>query len=408
MKRDEVRERLSQTVGVTKAEAIISDAESALGYAEQDSYTDLEVRSLCEQIKERNEGYVGEVASQLHVRAQANQRFQTLLENVPNPTVIVDFEEREPVIRSVNEAFKNVFKFDTDTAVGESLNDLVVPDTEQVPFEVWSRADGEGKQEVSRLTAAGNERTFLVRRAMATRSNGGVEGFAVYTDITERKRREQEQRMLKEVFSRVFRHNVRNELTVARGQLEIIEAKTDVEDIIQRATTAKTSTDRLLNHTEKARQIERLIDMDPSIVEQSVQSLVDSAVKQCQQEYDGLTVTTSIDDTLVQVVEGFEIVIKNAVENAIEHNPRPVEVDLSTDVGPDMAKLSVSDNGTGIPTDEIAVLEEEKETELSHGSGVGLWLMKWYVDRSGGTIDIISNGTGTQVDLTLNRAVVNT
>lgn len=404
MKRDEVLQRLSQTVGVTKAESIISDAESALGYTEQEHLTELEIRSLCEQIKERNDGYVGEVASQLHVRAQANQRFKTLLENVPNPTIIVDFEEREPIIRSVNTAFKDVFGFDSNTAVDESLIELIVPDDEQIPFEVWSHANGERKREVCRLTAEGKERTFLVRRAIATRGNGGVEGFAVYTDITKRKRREQEQRMLKEVFSRVFRHNIRNELTVSRGQMEVIEAETDAERIIERATTARESIVQVLNHTEKARQIERLVDMNPSTIEQSVQSLVESAVKQCQQKYDSLTINTNTEDTTVQIVQGFEIVIQNAVENAVEHNPEPVEVDITTNVASNTVELTVSDNGVGIHADEVAVIEEEHETQLFHGSGVGLWLMKWYVDRAGGTLDITGTNSGTQVKLTLKRA----
>jgi len=403
MKREEVCKKLSQTVGVTKAEEIVSEAESALGYTEVERYTHLEIRSLCEQIKQRNEGYIKEVANQLRVRTQANHRFQTLLENVPNPTVVIEFEDREPIIRSVNEPFEQAFKFDAKTAVGESLIDLVVPDDEQLPFEVWSRTNGQRKQEVSRRTGDNEQRTFLVRRAIATRGNGGVEGYAVYTDITDRKRREQELRMLKEVFSRVFRHNVRNELTLLRGQLEIIEAGTDTSEITERATTAKGATDRLLDHAEKARQIERIVDMDPSVIEQSLHTLVVSVVKQCQHEHDGLMINTNVDDVPVQVIEGFEIAIENAVHNAVEHNSSSIEIDLTTDIGPETATLKITDNGSGIPSSEISVLEEERETPLSHGSGVGLWLMKWYVDRSGGTLDITQTETGTRIAMILNR-----
>jgi signal transduction histidine kinase len=43
------------------------------------------------------------------------------------------------------------------------------------------------------------------------------------------------------------------------------------------------------------------------------------------------------------------------------------------------------------------------ETALDHGSGLGLWIVKWVVERSEGTIDF-RNEDGACIELRLPRA----
>lgn len=229
----------------------------------------------------------------------------------------------------------------------------------------------------------------------------------VLRDITALKEREQEirareqdLRMVKQVFSRVFRHNVRNELSVTRAQLEAVREQSTDSEITESAQRAIESTDRLLNHSKNAREIERVIEKETVATEQPIGRLVADAVGGW--ESDGVTIRTDVDDVSVLAVTGFETAIESAVENAIQHNPAPVTIDIETTVDEETATLRVCDDGSGIPANEIAILDEE-ETALSHGSGVGLWLMKWYTNRSGGQFDIGQTETGTRVQMTLDR-----
>ena len=48
--------------------------------------------------------------------------------------------------------------------------------------------------------------------------------------------------------------------------------------------------------------------------------------------------------------------------------------------------IEIEDNGAGIPADEIEVLTAGEETELHHGSGIGLWVVHWVVTRYGGDL----------------------
>jgi len=41
----------------------------------------------------------------------------------------------------------------------------------------------------------------------------------------------------------------------------------------------------------------------------------------------------------------------------------------------DEVKLCIADDGPGIGADELDVFERGEETDLAHGSGLGLWLV---------------------------------
>jgi signal transduction histidine kinase len=100
-------------------------------------------------------------------------------------------------------------------------------------------------------------------------------------------------------------------------------------------------------------------------------------------------------------------VVKNLVENAIEHNdtdaPLVVAFVNRTDAGP--IRMAISDNGPGVPETERAVLATGDEDPLEHGSGMGLWTVKWGITRLGGDISFVKNEPrGTVVQLTLPAA----
>jgi sensor histidine kinase regulating citrate/malate metabolism len=55
------------------------------------------------------------------------------------------------------------------------------------------------------------------------------------------------------------------------------------------------------------------------------------------------------------------------------------------------ATITISDDGPGIPDYEVAPLQQEQEDSLMHGSCVGLWLIKWGIERLGGQVEFAEN-----------------
>ena len=197
MKRPELVARFSQVVGVSKAESIVTEAEAALGFEQRATYSRLDIRDLCEEISAEYDGYIAEIATEMRIQTQAQQQFDTLLENVPDPAVVVTFDNSVPVVKTANEAFETVFGYERAAIRGEPLDDLIVPSGTAYGMEVWTKTGGESEQEVTRVTASGEERTFLQRTAMETTMSGTVEGYGIYTDITTRIERERDLDMLK-------------------------------------------------------------------------------------------------------------------------------------------------------------------------------------------------------------------
>jgi signal transduction histidine kinase len=65
-------------------------------------------------------------------------------------------------------------------------------------------------------------------------------------------------------------------------------------------------------------------------------------------------------------------------------------------------RITVADNGPGIPSQDRTAISEGRETELEHGSGLGLWLTYWIVDNSGGELKFTDNeprGSVVHIDL---------
>jgi len=127
-------------------------------------------------------------------------RFATLFENIPDPSVTADVEDGEPIARSVNDAFEDVFGYARETVVGEPLNDFIVPSNrtdEATAFDQETLDDYE-ETDVCRRTADGDRREFLFRSVPIQQGNDH-EVFGIYTDVTERREHERYRRQLYEI-----------------------------------------------------------------------------------------------------------------------------------------------------------------------------------------------------------------
>jgi signal transduction histidine kinase len=94
-----------------------------------------------------------------------------------------------------------------------------------------------------------------------------------------------------------------------------------------------------------------------------------------------------------------ERLVTELLENAVEHSdretPRAAVTVEPTESG--AVEIEVADDGPGIPEAEFERLFEGSETQLDHGTGVGLWVVRWAVDYLGGEIDFDSGTTGGSV-----------
>lgn len=221
-------------------------------------------------------------------------------------------------------------------------------------------------------------------------------------DITERKTREQRL----EVQNRLLRHNLRNDLNVVLGYLELLDDL--LEDDEQRTYLHRSiaKSQLLVERAEKSRQLGKLLDREVRLREVDVVSMLELTAAACRDRFPEADITTTTPPELSALADGgLETALYELVENSVRHAGGPCRIELAATATDDTVEVSVADDGPGIPTHERTVLDSGRETPLEHGTGIGLWLVKWLATRYGGAVRIEDNEPrGTVVVLVLTRA----
>jgi signal transduction histidine kinase len=235
-------------------------------------------------------------------------------------------------------------------------------------------------------------------------------GGLLYGAVTHHRRRaEAARRDLKtsnqqiQVLSRVFRHNVRNDLNVIQGYTDLLADRIDDERGRRCLETIRQTTDEVVEISEKLRVIE---DASPEEPDGRV-DLVDAVHEALDVvDADGAAVTVETPtEAWIRADDSVEFPVREVFENAVTHNDGATRrVEATIRENGTTTCLEVTDNGPGIPPDERAVLRAEEETPLSHASSIGLWLVKWMCETQGGTVRFDATDDGTTVRLRFESA----
>lgn len=303
--------------------------------------------------------------------------FDGVVGSLADPVCALDGELR--VVR-VNDALTELTGYDRETLTGRSLGDLLAPGG---TVDDRLRAVVAGEREEARLsvplvTRAGSRRRTELNASRRPEGDGCLCVFR-RTD-----RREWERRRLettRRVLTRVLRHNVRNELDVIQSHAEVV-AETDA--VADHGAVIRRRAERLLAHSQKARAFEERVGHD-RLERVDLRRLVDDAVAAAADGAD-VTVSVALDEPREVVAHtDVDAAIRELVANAVEHAPadETPRVEIWAEDRGDRQTLFVEDTAGGISDHEIDVLRRGTETPFDHGSGVGLWLVRWLVDASG-------------------------
>ena len=344
--------------------------------------------------------HAGETLARIETTAELRterDRLQSLFENVPDPAIGFEMVDGDPVFRRVNAAFEEVFGYESETVLGENVDEYVLPEDEEKRKrgELFNRRLREGKNvssEVVRRTVNGS-RHFILQVIPLELDSHNVSGFAIYTDITEQQEREEMLRKQNErldEFASIISHDLRNPLSVATGFLELARETGD-DDHFDRAARAlddmQEFLDDLLQLAREGRLVGELEEAELETVARRAWANVAT---------DGATLEfesgCSIAVDRARATELFE----NLFINAVEHGGEDVTVrvgPLSCDSG-DPSGFYVEDNGPGIPeTDRDRVFESGYTTDEA-GSGLGLAIVQRIAEAHGWTVKTTDGACG--------------
>nr|WP_264475438.1 histidine kinase N-terminal 7TM domain-containing protein [Halorubellus salinus] len=241
-----------------------------------------------------------------------------------------------------------------------------------------------GSDEVT-LVVDDEERYFDVERS---RFQEGVGAVAVFRDITERRKREREITVL----NRIVRHDIRNEMNVLHGHAQLLEphlddaATADYELVMESAT-------HVVDITDTVRELMETITSGGSMDGEplSLPAVLDAEVAKARSNFPAATFhVADVPSVLVHGNDLLSSVFTNLLNNAVVHNDGDdPEVWVSVDVDGDVVRVTVAEDGPGVPPDQRdAVFGRGAKGLASEGTGVGLYLVDTLVSAVDGDVRI--------------------
>lgn len=221
--------------------------------------------------------------------------------------------------------------------------------------------------------------------------------------------REKELNELKSAFVSMASHEFRTPLSTIKSSASLVdkyEELRDTENVQKHTGRIKSSVVHLtsiLNDFLSLSKLEagkidylpkevNLYDYTHGIIEELQPLCIDG--QHINHHHDGNGITVNIDPYIVKNV------LNNLISNAVKYSPSGKDVDLTTSLKENVVNIEVKDHGIGIPLEEQNKMFQKffraNNTRDLKGTGLGLNIVKQYLDLAGGTIDFTSKeNTGT-------------
>ncbi|SFR37045.1 Signal transduction histidine kinase [Halogeometricum rufum] len=231
------------------------------------------------------------------------------------------------------------------------------------------------------------------------------------------------QRRQTAVLNRVLRHNLRNEAQVLTGHADIVAGAAEDDDgLAASAAALQRSSEKVSNLADGAKAIVRAQERDADdYVPTDLTDVVRAAAADARERHPEATVNVNVAEEAapVRASDGLRTALDELVDNAVEHGSagsRTGSRDTADHGGPsvelgvfatsDRVELRVADDGPGIPEHERDVVTGDAEiTQLTHGSGLGLWVVEAVASAHGAGLSFADReGGGAVVSLDFPRA----
>jgi signal transduction histidine kinase len=172
------------------------------------------------------------------------------------------------------------------------------------------------------------------------------------------------------------------------------------DELTAHGATLSETARRLTRTTEKGLEIDRIFARPVATDRIDLQTTITDIVSRLVEDYPNASIDTSIGVVAVRTDSRIlHEVVKETVVNALEHSGDVPVIRIEATATQSEIELTVTDDGPGIPQSEIQPVMTGEETALDHASRLGLWFIKWGMERIGGNVDFVSTDSGTEVTL---------
>lgn len=369
-------------------------------YLVKDQYT---TESLSRSIR-----YAIEKSKVVKSLKESENKFKSLFENAVEYVFLID--SKYLIIDANKSALKFFDYSEKDKIIGQNIADYIFPKISE--SEKYVNVTVEVEFSVPSL----NKKCFCIMNLSVVDVEKNIHQLVLH-DITERKINEQKEKLLEKQaltgkVARIIAHEIKNPLTnihlsilELRTMLEGAKLKDDTEkpenfiDIIERnGKRINTLIEDLLHATrfDTVNMRELLLD---EVIEDTL-SLVQDRVK-----LKDIHLETNIQPNLLIKAdkEKLAIALLNLLVNAVEAvDEKTGKLKIEITSAEKLINIIISDNGKGIPPQDLNKLFEPFFTSKKGGTGLGLTATYNIITKHDGTIKVNSEvGKGTSFYITL-------
>ncbi len=338
---------------------------------------------------ERERGLLEQLAQQeLAARRESEERFRAVWEATSEAMALSD---PEGIVLAVNPAYCALYGRASDEFVGQEFA-VIFPPEERAGAMAQYRAvfadpDSPRSYEARVQRPDGSERVVEARADFLIREGQRVAMISAIRDVTERKRLDQAQ----QDFVAMAGHDLASPLTVlrARAQLMLRRQAYD-EESLTAILEQTTRMDRLITDLRDLAQVDGGLALQREPVD--LVRLAEAGVERARTLATGHAVRLEAPGAPVVVLgdpDRLGQVLDNLLGNAAKYSSRGGDIVVRVEAAEE-ARLSVSDQGPGIPADVLPRLFERfyrgSHASEEAGLGLGLYISRMLVEAHGGRI----------------------
>jgi PAS domain S-box-containing protein len=323
------------------------------------------------------------------------------IEAAPLGIVLTDPNQEDNPAVYVNDAYQEMSGYSANELLGRNLRYSQGPETAEEPVAELREAIDERLPTTVELRNYRKDGEMFWNRVTVApvRDNDGelLNFVGFQQDVTEKKRRQEklETKTEKlEVLSRILRHDIKNDIQLIQGKGQGLLPKLsepqrdELQQVLQTADHINELTKSSKALIEAVTEAE--LDTELTRLDTVIQSEIDSASSRFPDA--DISVSKTLSPTAVMANETLSSVIRNLLNNAVQHNRGEVAVEVHIEEYEDEVRVSVADNGSGVPDEQKREIFGKGEHGLeSEGTGIGLYLVNQLVQSYGGEVWVADN-----------------
>ncbi|MCA1064102.1 PAS domain S-box protein [Rossellomorea sp. AcN35-11] len=337
---------------------------------------------------------------------EAKELLEAYFEHAGDGIALLDPEGK---VLKVNQQFETMFGWNKEEITGREIT-FLHQEEQIVQFKQNLTTVMAGKRikdyETVRYRKDGNPIEIAFNMNPILNDSGNLIGIsAIIRDLSEKKRNEDllkksEQLAMIGQLAAGVAHEIRNPLTTLKGFLQLMKenAKDDFYlGVIQgELDRIEIITNEFLALA-KPRAVQFSLTSLTSLLTSSVEFIKMECLKQ------GVDVRFSVEEAEVDCdSHQMKQVILNVMKNALEAMPSGGLLSVQLEKDEDFAKISIGDNGNGIPPERMKHLGEPFYSTKEKGTGLGLMICQKIIKEHQGSLSIQSNvSEGTTVTILL-------